>query len=145
MRGKTHLPAELVELVTLVAKLRNEYLPKVVCNSGRKSLSAEATDKLSPGDRRYAGLPILPGREFPLDLSLVEDLVRELLATLPEAIPQLADHAHDLAAKLDARPDLLEAASREILDPLCADKGCRISTSGQKSTLRPRIFSTSWS
>ena len=123
LRGKTHLPAELLELVTLVTRLQNEYLPKVVFNSGRKSLPAETADKRSPGDQRYAGLPILPGREFPLDLPLVEELARELLATLPEAIPLLADHAHDLAAKWDAKPDLLEAACREILDPSLYGQG----------------------
>lgn len=115
LQGKMHVPAEMASLVFLVTQLQNKYLPRVIFNKGKESLPPETLSGLSPRDKRFAGLPILQG-PFPLDLPLADELARELLAALPEAVPQMAACAHDLTEELRADPALFEAACSELLD-----------------------------
>ena len=121
LQGKKHLPEELVTLVSEVARLQDNSLPKVAFAGGREALAETLAEKISPRDQRYAGMPILPGKDFPVDMPLVADLAQAFLGMLPETVSALAACASELAATLD-EPGVLEAGCREILEPSLTGK-----------------------
>ncbi len=121
LQGKKHLPEQLVALVAEVSRLQSSYLPRVIFTGGRESLGEAVIQKISPQEKRYGGLPILPSKEFPLDMPLVAELAKALLGTLSEKASMPAAYAAELAAKLD-EPGLFEAACRETLDPSLSEK-----------------------
>ena len=73
-----------------VVRLQASSLPKVTFTGDREALAGTLTEKSSPRDQRYAGMPILPGKDFPVDMPLVADLAQSLLGMLPEIVPALA-------------------------------------------------------
>ena len=119
LQGKKQLPEQIVALAAEVTGLQNDYLPRVAFTGGRESLDKALMRTVSSREQRYAGAPILPGRDFPLDVPLITELVHVLLSSLPQKVSMLAAYAPELAAKLDA-PGILEDACREILDPSLA-------------------------
>ena len=122
LKGKKHLPEQMVDLVATVATLQNSYLPTVAFAKGRESLSADTIQKISPPEQRYTGLSILPGKDFPIDMPLTEDLAAALLKSIPTAAPMLKNYAEELATVLTGNPSILEAACNEIRDTSRLDK-----------------------
>ena len=115
LQSKKHLPEQMVALVSEVTRLQHARLPEIRFHS-KEDLGAEILGKLSPVEKRPAGLAILPGKEFPLDMPQVKALAQELLEKLPRKAPFLAACAEGLAPRL-AGPGIFEAACREVLDP----------------------------
>lgn len=116
LQGKKHLPEEMTALAAEVARLQGESMAKVAFNAKPGQLPAAVMQKLSPPEKRFSGLPILPGRDFPLDMNSIRSLAGAVLDRIPTAAPTLAELAGELRAALAADPEKLEAASREILD-----------------------------
>lgn len=117
LQDKKHLPEQMVALVTTVTKLQNAHLPKVAFIREQDHLPDEILQRLSSPEKRLSGLPILPGKEFPLDLESVKELSAALLEAIPSAVPTVADLTQDLRKLLDDNPTILDAAVREILNP----------------------------
>lgn len=116
LRGKKHLPEQMVALVGIVAELQNAHLPNVVFIREGDALPDAIMQKRSPLEKRLSGLPILPGKEFLLDLESVKEVSAALLDAIPAAAPTIADLAGDLRKILDRNPSTLEAAAKEILN-----------------------------
>lgn len=116
LQAKKHLPEQMTALAAEVTRLQQACLPDIRFTGGPESLGPEIMNKIAPAADRQAGRPLLPGREFPLDLPRIETLAREILAVLPRTVPGLAADAAELAARL-AGPGVFEAACGEILDP----------------------------
>ena len=140
LQEKKHLPAELVALVSEVTRLQGDSLSKVAFANDREGLGEALAEKISLREKRYAGMPILPGKDFPVDMPLVADLAQTLLRMLPEIVPALAACASELAATLN-EPGVLEAACREILEsPLTGKKQSRLDAWAKKHPATPHFF-----
>ena len=122
LQGKKYLPEQMLALVAAVSRLQNNYLPKVSFAAGKQSLPGETLQKLSSREQRHNGLPILSGKDFPLDMLQVQETARALLDLISTTAPDLGTYAPELAAMLDAQPDLLEETCHEILDRSLLDK-----------------------
>lgn len=111
---KKHLPEQMVVLVSEVSKLQYKYLPKVNFGSD-SSLPPNTLKRLAPPEKHHAGLPLLAGKDFPLDMHVAKELAKEILHTLPEALPHLKNEAAELDSMFDANARMLKDACREAL------------------------------
>lgn len=116
LREKSLLPAELVNLVSEVARIQLAAESSVRFEDAEPScLPAGLADLKSKPGQHSQGAPILPAASFPLDMPLAERLIPRVLRILEEQTPALAPVVQDIQALVTAEPQILKEGCREVL------------------------------
>lgn len=117
LESKDYLPSEMVAVVSTVTELQFAARDTVRFGGLKEQVLPQTVlEKLTAADSRRLGAPLLPRRDFPLDLRSAAELAPALLKALPEKSPQLEALARELEQTLASDVSLLERACREILE-----------------------------
>jgi FdhE protein len=121
LRERDYLPAPLTSLVASVAEIqlaaRSEARFDGAAGTGEApaALPDELVKRFASADARRLGAPLLPRRDFPLDVPLATRLVPGILAAVGEHAPHLRPAREELETMLAEKPDLLATAFHELL------------------------------
>ncbi len=118
LRGKKHLPADLLEVVGGVAELHLAARDAVSFGASGRELPPEILEKAPPADARAQGRPFLRPVDFPLDMRQASELGEGILDVLAAAVPRLGSDIQNLKYRLKNEPKLLalvcQAAAAEF-------------------------------
>lgn len=135
LKAKTHLPPDLVALVTAVAAIQRDAQERVRFLEGEDCvLPPDVLAAAPPADARLQGAPMLARSAFPLDSGLVAALVPDILRVLAEQTPQLAPLAEEAERLLLHNPEGLKAACAEVLADMPAAEAAPEADSGKEGS-----------